>query len=223
MHTYCHRCGGELAVSDGSTSFCPHCGSPQLRLPEQETIALSENEDGESTGVLPPPRPRRIEWRAAVQCAALVAAVAAVLAVIAIKVPTLTFVSWLWTISGAAIALGLYQRRKPEAWVDAGIGAQIGVVAGLALVLSMTTAMAVSGVVARYGLHAMGAFDADMRAQIDRAAAMNPQPAEAMRYVKLPEFRAGIMLGGSAMMAGLVMIFSAIGGAMSGMMRSRRS
>jgi len=221
MHAYCHRCGGELAVRDGSTSFCPHCGSPQLRLPEQETVALFDD-SGESTGVLPPPPPRRIEWRTAIRSAAIVAVVAAVLTVLAIKIPTLTFVSWLWMISGAAIALGIYQRRKPQAWIDAGIGAQIGVVAGLGLILSMTTAMAVSGLVARYGLHAMGTFDADLRTQIEKAAAMNPQPAEAMRYVKLPEFRAGIMLGGSAMMAGLVMIFSALGGAMSGMLRTRR-
>jgi hypothetical protein len=83
--------------------------------------------------------------------------------------------------------------------------------------------MAVTGLVARFGLHAMGTFDSDLKAQIEKAAAMNPQPAEAMRYVKLPEFRAGIMLGGFAMMAGLVMLFSALGGAMSGMLRTRRS
>ena len=49
----------------------------------------------------------------------------------------------------------------------------------------------------------MGAFDAELRAQIEKAAAMNPQPAEVMRYIKSPEFRAGIMLAGFAMMAGL--------------------
>jgi hypothetical protein len=221
MHKYCHRCEGELATGDGITPFCQHCGAPQLFLPEQEPAASNEGE--ESTGVLPPPRPRQVEWHTAILCAAAVAAVAAILTVLAAQVPKLTFISWLWTISGAAIALGLYQRRKPQAWMDAGVGVRIGIVAGLALIVSIAVSMAVTGLVARFGLHAMGTFDSDLKAQIEKAAAMNPQPAEAMRYVKLPEFRAGIMLGGFAMMAGLVMLFSALGGAMSGMLRTRRS
>jgi hypothetical protein len=164
-----------------------------------------------------------VEWKTAILCVLAVAAVAAVLTLLAAQVPKLTFVSWLWTISGAAIALGLYQRRKPQAWMDAGVGARIGIVAGLALIVSIAVAMAIAGLVARYGLHTMGSFDAELRSQIEKAAAMNPQPAEAMRYVKLPEFRAGIMLGGFAMMSGFVMIFSTLGGAMSGMLRTRRS
>jgi hypothetical protein len=163
-----------------------------------------------------------VEWKTAILCVLAVAAVAAVLTLLAAQVPKLTFVSWLWTISGAAIALGLYQRRKPQAWMDAGVGARIGIVAGLALIVSIAVAMAIAGLVARYGLHTMGSFDAELRSQIEKAAAMNPQPAEAMRYVKLPEFRAGIMLGGFAIMSGFVMIFSTLGGAMSGMLRMRR-
>jgi hypothetical protein len=221
MHAYCHRCGGELAASDGVSPFCQHCGAPQLRLPEQAAVT-GDGEDGESTGVLPPPSPRQIEWRTAILCAAAVAAVAALLSLLAAQVPRLTFLSWLWTVSGAAIALGLYQRRRPQAWMDAGVGARIGIVAGLALIVSIGAAMAIVGLVARFGLHAMGPFDAELRSQIEKAAAMNPQPAEAMRYVKLPEFRAGIMLGGVVMMAGLVMLFSTLGGAMSGMLRTRR-
>jgi hypothetical protein len=180
-------------------------------------------EDGESTGILPPPRPRHVEWKTAILCAAAVATVAAALSLIAARVPALSAISWLWTISGAAIALGLYQRRKPQAWMDAGVGARIGVVAGLALVAAIAASMAVAGLVARFGLHSMGPFDAELRAQIDKAAAMNPQPVEAMRYVKSPEFRAGIMLGGFAMLGGFVMVLSTVGGALSGMLRTRRS
>lgn len=222
MHEYCHRCGGELASSEGAGAFCQHCGAPQLFLPDQG-VGPEAHEADESTGVLPPPRPKQVEWKTAILCVLAVAAVAAVLTLLAAQVPKLTFVSWLWTISGAAIALGLYQRRKPQAWMDAGVGARIGIVAGLALIVSIAVAMAIAGLVARYGLHTMGSFDAELRSQIEKAAAMNPQPAEAMRYVKLPEFRAGIMLGGFAMMSGFVMIFSTLGGAMSGMLRTRRS
>jgi asparagine N-glycosylation enzyme membrane subunit Stt3 len=164
-----------------------------------------------------------VEWKVAILCAAAVAAVAAILTVVAAGIPALSAVSWLWTISGAAIALGLYQRRKPQAWMDAGVGAQIGVVAGLALITAIGISMATAGLVARFGLHSMGPFDAELRAQIEKAAAMNPQPAEAMRYVKLPEFRAGIMLGGFAMVGGFVLLLSTVGGALSGMLRTRRS
>jgi hypothetical protein len=107
--------------------------------------------------------------------------------------------------------------------MDAGVGAQIGVVAGLALITAIAISMAAAGLVARFGLHSMGAFDAELRAQIDKAAAMNPQPAEAMRYVKSPEFRAGIMLGGFAMVGGFILVLSTVGGALSGMLRTKRS
>ena len=222
MHDYCHRCGGELAASEGIAPFCQHCGAPQLVLPDYST-SMESSEAGETTGALPPPRPQKVEWKTAILCAAAVAVVAGVLTLLSAQFPKLVFAWWLWTISGAAIALGLYQKRKPQAWMDAAVGTRIGVVAGLALVLSIATSMAIVGLVARFGLHMMGPFDADIRTQLEKAAAMNPQPAEAMRYVKLPEFRAGIMLGGFAILSGFVMIFSAIGGAMSGMMRMRRS
>jgi hypothetical protein len=221
MHEYCHRCGGELAASEGVAPFCQHCGAPQLVLPDYGE-PMEDAEGGESTGVLPPPRPQKVEWKTAILCAAAVAAVGGVITLLAAQFPKLVFASWLWTISGAAIALGLYQRRRPQAWMDATVGARIGIVAGLALVLSIATSMAIAGLVARFGLHMMGPFDADLRAQLEKAAAMNPQPAEAMRFVKLPEFRAGVMLGGFAVMSGFVMIFSTVGGAMSGMMRMRR-
>ncbi|MDE1176411.1 MAG: hypothetical protein PW789_07355 [Edaphobacter sp.] len=223
MHEYCHRCGGELAASEGVAPFCQHCGAPQLSLPDYSINPSDEEDGGESTGVLPPPNPKQVEWKTAILCAGAVAVIAAVLTLLAAQFPKLTFLCWLWTISGAAIALGFYQKRRPQAWIDAMVGVRIGMVAGFALIASIAAAMALSGLIARFGLHAMGSFDVELRSQIEKAAAMNPQPVEAMRYVRLPEFRAGIMLGGFAMMSGFVMIFSTIGGAMSGMLRMRRS
>ena len=220
MHESCHRCGGVLVAGDGGSSFCPHCGAPQLYLPEQLSSDLTEA--GESTGVLPPPRPRKVEWRTAILCVGTVALVAGILSVIAARLPALIAINWLWILCGAAIALGLYQRRRPQAWMDAGIGARIGVVAGLGLVVSIAFSMSVVGLLARFVLHSMAGFDADLRVQIERAIAANPQPAEVMHYIKLPEFRAGIMLGGFAMMAGFIMLTSTIGGALSGMVRMKR-
>ncbi|WP_035350912.1 hypothetical protein [Edaphobacter aggregans] len=176
-----------------------------------------------STGILPPPRPQQVDWKMAIQCAIVVSLVAALLSVASARVPALSALSWLWTVSGSVIALGLYQWRRPQAWMDAGVGARIGMVVGLTLVVSIAVAMAGAGLVARYKLHTMGAFDTELRAQIDKAAAMNPQPAEVMRYVYSPEFRAGMMLAGFAMLAGFVMVLSTLGGAVGGMVRARRT
>ncbi|MBS1820726.1 MAG: zinc ribbon domain-containing protein [Acidobacteria bacterium] len=220
MHEYCHRCGGTLVAGDGGSTFCPHCGAPQLYLPDH-TVAGPSDATG-STGILPPPRPRKVDWKTAILCAGAVALVGALLSVISSRVPALIAINWLWILCGAAIALGLYQRRRPQAWMDASVGARIGVVAGLGLIASIALSMAAVGLVARFALHSMGGFDADLHAQIEKAIAANPQPAEVMRHIKSPEFRAGLMLGGFAMMAGFIMLASTIGGALSGMLRTRR-
>jgi hypothetical protein len=220
MHEHCHRCGGELAAGDGESPFCPHCGAPQIYMTDQAETA----ESGEgSTGILPPPRPQQIDWKMAIKCGIGVSLVAALLSVAAARIPMLSPLSWLWTVSCSVIALALYQKRRPQAWMDAAVGARIGIVVGLILVVSIAIAMAAAGLVARFNLHAMGPFDAELRAQIDKAVAMNPQPAEVMRFIYSPEFKAGMMLAGFAMMAGFVMVLSTVGGAVGGMVRTRRT
>jgi hypothetical protein len=186
----------------------------------------AETAEAGTTGAVPPPRPQQVEWKTAIRCAALVALVAGVLSVVATKVPVLSPLSSLWTISGSLIAVGLYQRRRPLAWMDAGVGARIGIVVGLALVTCLAVSMAVAGLVARYGLHSMAGFDAQLteqlHAQIEKAAAANPEPPEVLRYLYSPEFRAGMMLTGFAMAAGILVVLSTVGGAVSGLLRTRR-
>jgi hypothetical protein len=224
MHEFCHRCGGDLPAGDGVLPFCPHCGSPQIYLQdyEQQTGAP----DADTTGATPPPRPRQVEWKTAIRCALLVAAIAALLSLVSARVEMLSPVSWLWTVSGSLITLALYQRRRPLAWMDAGVGARIGVVVGLALVTCFAVVMAVGGLVARYGLHSMAGFDAQLteqlRAQIEKAAAANPESPDVLRYFYSPEFRAGLMLAGFAMVSGFLLVLSTLGGAVGGLLRMRR-
>jgi hypothetical protein len=233
MQEYCHRCGGELS---GDTHFCPHCGAPQLTLAlEQQSIeAGGERPDGtpaNSTGALPPPAPRSIDWRVAIRYAAGVAAIGAMLSLAAVRVDILSLPSLLWLVSASMITLGLYQKRLPAARIDAGIGARIGVMVGLCLALGLAASMAGWGLVDRYALHGMGSFDAQMMAQMAQAqqqlqqratAQKTPIPPELMGLVRSPEFRATAMLAGYAMLAAVLMVVSAVGGAFGGMLRMKR-
>jgi hypothetical protein len=149
-----------------------------------------------------------------------------VLTVVAARVQVISLLSWLWTISGSIITLALYQRRKPLAWMDAGVGARIGVTVGLALVLCFAVAAAGAGLVARYGLHAMAGFDSDLsqalHAQIEKVSATTPQPPELKQFLSSPEVKAGMMLSGFAMASALLLVLSTVGGAVGGFMRMRR-
>lgn len=224
MHKYCHRCGEELSGGDDLSPFCPHCGAPQLYLPDYEMPA--ETPETNTTGAPPPPQPRQIEWKTAIRCALLVAAIAAALSLVATRFEPVSLLSWLWTVSGSLITLALYQRRRPAAWMDAGIGARIGIVVGVVLVSCLAVAMATGGLVARYGLHNMASFDVQLtqqlHTQIEHALAANPEAKAVRGYLYSPEFRAGIMLTGFAMMGVMLLVLSAIGGAVGGLLGMRR-
>jgi hypothetical protein len=224
MHTYCHRCGGELPASAEGSPFCPHCGAPQIYFQDYEKQTGSA--ESESTGAIPPPKPQRVEWKTAIRCAVMVAGIAAGLGLVAAEAPVLSVLSWLWTISGSIITLGLYQKRRPLAWMDAGIGARIGAVVGLALVACFALALAIGGLVARYGLHSMGKVDAQLteaiHASAERAATIAPIPPDLQKFWNSPEARAVIVLAEIGVGSGILLILSTVGGAVSGFMRTRR-
>jgi hypothetical protein len=227
MNAFCHRCGGDLPVGNDVSPFCPHCGSPQIYLQDYEQQTSASEAD--TTGALPPPRPRQVEWKTAIRCALLVAGVAAVLGLISTRVEAVSPLSWLWTMSGSLIALALYQRRRPQAWMDAGIGARIGLLVGLALTSCFGMATAVGGLVARFGLHSLAGFDTDLtqqlqlfHAQVEKASAGNPQPPQFWRFIATPEFRAGFVLAMFATAAVFLLVLSTVGGAVGGLLRTRR-
>jgi hypothetical protein len=205
--------------------FCPHCGAPQIYLQDYENQNVGAETD--TTGAIPPPRPQHVEWKTAIRCAALVAGVAAGLSLVSQRVQVVSLLSMLWTISGSMITLALYQRRRPLAWMDAGVGARIGLVVGLALVACLGVAWGIGGLVARYGLHSLGAFDADLTRTIhdafEKTVAMAPQTPEAKGFWFSPEFRAGMMLLGFGMVSTFLLILSAVGGALGGFVRMRRN
>ena len=120
-----------MPAGSGESPFCPQCGAPQLSLSlENQSVETGgepvEGAEGAAStaGALPPAGARKVEWKTAIRCAAAVAGVGAVLSVGAIRVDVLSPVSFLWIMSGSLITLGLYQRRRPAAWMDVRVGAR---------------------------------------------------------------------------------------------------
>ena len=87
------------------------------------------------------------------------------------------------------------------------------------LALGLGIVVAGWGVVARFGLHSMGGFDAAMTAQLQEAIrrSTTPIPAEMTGFVNSPEFRAGAMLAVFAMGSACLLLMSAVGGAFAGL------
>ena len=238
MQETCHRCGGELAAGSGESPFCPHCGAPQLFLSlenqsaetggeargEAGGVVLGEVQGSASTGQLPPPRPKQVEWKTAIRCAAGVAGVAALLSLGAVRESLLSTLSLMWIMSASLITLGLYQRQRPAAWMDVRVGARIGVVVGVCLALGLGIAMAGEGLVERYVLHTMGSFDAEMAARTADAIrnSRTPVPSEMTGFLASPEFRAGMMVAGFAFLSIVLLVLSILGGAFAGFLRTRR-
>ncbi len=237
MQETCHRCGGDLPSGRGESPFCPQCGTPQLFLAlENQSVetggepAVDENGVA-TTGTLPPPRPRQVEWKTAIGCALVVAGIGAVLSVCARLVGPLGPVSLLWVMSASLITLGFYQKRRPTAWIDPKVGARIGLVVGLCLALGLGTAMAGWGLVARFGLHTMGGFDAqmaDITAQVLKTVQQKsaeqsaPMPPWMPGLLSSPEFRGGYALFCFAIASGILLVLSTLGGAFAGLLRMRR-
>jgi hypothetical protein len=227
MQEFCHRCGEELPAGSRESPFCPCCGSPQLflALENQSVETGGEPAPGEaSTGTLPPPHPQQVEWKTAIRCAVLVAGIAAVLMLGSMRVDMLSPLSFLWILSASMITMGLYQKRRPTAWIDVRIGARIGLVVGICLALGLGAAMAGWGLVGRYVLHSMGSFDAQMALQVQMAIqkSATPIPADMLGLIKSPEFRAGILLAGFGMLSVILLVVSTLGGAFAGLVRMRR-
>jgi hypothetical protein len=230
MQEFCHRCGGELPERSGESPFCPQCGAPQLSLALENQSVEAGGAVGAldaaagTTGALPDASPRQVEWKTAIRCAIAVAGVAALLSLAAIRIDALTFVSSLWIMSASLITLGFYQNRRPTAWMDVRVGARIGVVVGLCLALELGIAMAGAGLVERFGMHAMGSFDAQMTAQVQKAVQQSstPVPAAMIGFLQSPEFRGGMMLAGIAFLSAGLVVLSVLFGAFHGLLRMRR-
>ncbi len=224
MQQHCHRCGGELAPGNDITPFCPHCGAPQLYLPDYESTTATAG--SASTETQPILHPQLVDWQTAIRCAALVTAVAVIFSLASLGLPYISLLCICWILSASMTTLALYQRRRPVARMDAAIGARIGLTTGLLLVAGLGIALAISGLVARYGLHSMTQFDAETAQRWAAARATliaSAQSPQMLSFFDLPEFRAGLMLAGISVYAAIILFLSTLGGALAGLLRARRA
>jgi len=230
MDTSCHRCGGELPLGGGTACFCPHCGAPQLYLREHllEDLPVA----AETTGTLPPPDARRVDWQPAIRAAIFVALVAPALCLLSSVLGVFSIVGFLWILSGPIIAIGLYHKQRPTAYMDAATGARIGIVVGLLMASVLSLTIALSGIVGRFALHEMSAYDSDMAtkwpdqvnrliAQAAQANPSNPIPPSLVPLMLSPEFRAAMGLFGFGVLCVMLLAVSTLGGAFAGLMRTR--
>jgi hypothetical protein len=180
---------------------------------------------------MPPPRPQPVEWKTAIRCAALVACIGSALTLGAMRVDFLASVSLMWMVFASLIALGLYQRKSPAARMDVRVGARIGILVGLFLAGGVAISVAGWGLVARFGLHAMGSFDAQFSAQLAEgqrqaqqwmASRSMPVAPQMLAFEQVPEFRGWYALLECAFVSVVLVTLSTVGGAIGGMLRTRR-
>ena len=195
---------------------------------EENITAERLDADGRSsTGALPPPHPGQVRWSSITALAAAVAGIAALLMVGVLWVPFAFPIAWLWTVCGAVVVLGIYQRQHPESKIDAATGTRVGLLYGLMAVVALGIAVAIGGLVARFGLHAMGSVDLWLTNAMHQAVAQQTAGGvtvtdDQLKVFYSAEMRAGMALFLLTISGAFLVGFSALGGAIGGMLRMRR-
>ncbi|MGC8549687.1 MAG: hypothetical protein ACP5M4_08300 [Acidobacteriaceae bacterium] len=217
MEQACHRCGQTL-VSD--ELFCPHCGSPQLRVEESESVLTGQD------GALQQSLDRAadiLHWRSAITTALYIAAPVALLA-------TLPHIGPLIVFLGGFVTVYLYQRRS-AAPTDGRIGWRIGGLTGVIAAIFFLGAEAVSMLVQRYAMHQGQFIDSTLQTAIKSAIATMNQENPSFQH-QVPWFAAfwlspagiaTLYLAGICMFALSMILFSALGGALGGSFQRNRS
>ena len=197
--------------------FCPACGAPQLRV---RTDVARDETPGETTGTLPPPLPKLVQWPVAMRCAALVASVVALLFVLALAIPLLSLLSLLMIFGSSFLAVALYRRRSPRSVMTPAIGARIGLSTGILMIAALAITLSATLLGARFRTHSMASFDAQWADQMQdllaRTRATTPIPPEAAQSMARPEFRAGSMLAALSTLSLFLVAISAGSGAFAG-------
>ncbi len=227
----CHRCSSVLP--EGSL-FCTECGAPQLVLTETDAQRIADERAAATDGGVQLPRTSvmsamgRIRWRPVLRITAGMAAAAGVLMGVGNFAPAFGLAAWFLVIASPMLTLNLYQRRVPGAFMDAGIGARIGLAVGVLVGFMVVAADSAAQVILRYPLHQGTKMDAQINELLQKmmtypAFAANPaQTAQFFHAYQTPDGRAGMALGGGALMACFVLVYCVFSGALRGWVRPNK-
>lgn len=215
---------------EGYLVFCFNCGAPQVTVSEELILESQKQraalDSGLTQGILAASAADAIIWPAAVRYAALAGAVAAAITLISFAVPPVIVLAWFWAIGAPVVILGVYNAKFRPANLQAGFGARLGLLCGLAIFFAMSTINACGLVISRYVFHASAQIDTQLGAmftQLRSAVQQQGGPAQAsvLAWLSSPEDRIGLLL----IMSGIVLILylglSAIGGAFAAVLRAR--
>ena len=210
MEQVCHRCGDTL---NSDNLYCPHCGAPQLRVEESESVLAAQ--EGSAQHALDRTADM-IRWRAAVKAALTVAIPAALLS-------SALSLGALWVFIGGILVVSVYRRRTASS-ADGNLGWRIGGLMGTMAAIFWLIIEAASMAFERFVLHRQPWIISIMKKSLHGSiAAVNKQnPAFAHQYPWFshfwlsPDGIASFMLISSSMLALSMILFSAIGGAIGG-------
>lgn len=183
-------------------------------------------DSGLAAGMLGASAANDIFWPAAVRYAALAGALAAALTLLSFALPPVILLAWFWAIGAPVVILGVYTSKLRPARLDAGFGARLGLLCGLAIFFAMSSINACGLVVARFVFHASAQIDTQLAAMFTQLRSTiqqqgGPAQASVLAWLSIPEDRIGLILIMSAFVLALYLCLSAIGGAFAAFLRSR--
>jgi len=222
----CYKCQTSI---DESLPFCPHCGAPQIRVASPDQDDPQQISSDVTPQVIPPaswtpgtpqyvPQTDAIQWDLAWKGALLSGLAAAVLT----AVPVISVGCCLWLLGCGALAVFLYQRRVPGAFITSGMGMRIGAVSGIVGFLATTVWS-----VFRFAANS-GEFHSALQEQMDKSLASNSDPRsqeilrQFMNTLNTPQGLATFFVFMVIIMAVVFVVFSAAGGALGASMFARR-
>jgi hypothetical protein len=233
----CPRCHSTLRAEDpNSLVFCWNCGAPQVLLSEEfrdqlEQQQLAAQNSASSTPVIPFADPTAVLWPRAMQLAGLAGVVYLGLSLVSQALPPIGLLAVLWMLGAPIVVLGIYSARTPRTRITTGFGVQLGILSGTAIGLASFFANTLILLALRFVLHQPDKFAGPINAAFDQvqkqqlSQPVSPDVLAEMRHLfdllKIPEFRIGFLLLGSAILFLIYIVYSAIAGAFAGLLRSR--